>query len=223
MKRHCEAVGRGNPARRVFGARYHLQSGLTRVLRRYALSRLSRCARMPRRLRILAITSALLTLNACILVNDFNAAWSEAKTDSCLSKLGESLYYSELRRDPTGKDMNELVRGWKFAGQNFMLLKKNTDDAGGRLYRFTVVHGIFQRYRLNPAMRATFKKDYPHATLRLSEDTVTLDILDTPTRKLLAEIVNKPEYWEIEDQTLYNPLRNPACLFEDRKGKELKG
>ena len=71
-------------------------------------------------------------------------------------------------------------------------------------------------------MRETFKKIYLNSGVILSEDTVTIEKLDTASRKLLAEISSKPDYWEMEDQTLYNPLRNPLCLFEDRKGNELK-
>jgi hypothetical protein len=56
----------------------------------------------------------------------------------------------------------------------------------------------------------------------LKEDTVTIQKLDAPSRKMLSEIADKSDYWEIEDQTLYNPIRNPLCLFEDRKGKDLK-
>ncbi len=204
MIRHCEAKGRGNPARRVFGAGYRLPSGL------------------PRRLRLLAMTSVLLLLTGCLLVKNFDTAWNEAKTDSCLNKIGESLYVSEFRRDPTGKDLSQLVRGWVLDDQKFLLLKKDAADNGGRIYRFNVVHGIFQRYRLNPAMRETFKKNYPNSGIILNEDTVTIEKLDDKSRKLLGEIASNPDYWEMEDQTLYNPIRNPACLFEDRKGKELK-
>ena len=171
---------------------------------------------------IASIFAALTLLTGCLLVDDFDAAWNEAKPDTCLSKIGESLYYSELRRDPQGKDLSQLVRGWVLGNNKFLLLKQDAADKGGRIYRFNVVHGIFQRYRLNPAMRAQFKKDYPTAKVVLKEDTVTIQKLDAESRKLLGEIADKPDYWEIEDQTLYNPIRNPLCLFEDRKGKELK-
>ena len=171
---------------------------------------------------IAIILSALLFLTGCLLVDDFDSAWNDAKPDTCLSKIAESLYYSELRRDPQGKDMSQLVRGWVLGNAKFLLLKQEPSDKGGRIYRFNVVHGIFQRYRLNPTMREQFKKDYPTANVLLKEDTVTIKKLDAPSRKMLSEIADKSDYWEIEDQTLYNPIRNPLCLFEDRKGKDLK-
>jgi len=198
MIRHCEerTVRRGNP---VF-----LSSGL------------------PRRLRLLAMTGMALLLAGCILVDDFDTVWNEAKPDTCLSKIAESLYYSELRRNPQGKDINQLARGWTFNKQNFLLLKKEPTDKGGRLYRFNVVHGIFQRYRLNPTMREAFEKNYPNATVILKQDTVTIETLDAASRALLAEILTKPDYWEIEDQTMYNVYRNPECRFDDRKNEPVK-
>jgi len=169
---------------------------------------------------LLSLFAALL-LSACILVADFGAAWEEAKPDICLTKIAESLYYAEYRRDPTGKDMAELARGWSIGDASFLLLKKDAKEAGGRLYRFNVVNGIFQRYRLNPTKRKEFERDHPNAPVSLARDTVTLKQMDDASRKLLAEIAAKPDYWEIEDQILYNTLRNPLCRFEDRNLKTL--
>ncbi|MES2984916.1 MAG: hypothetical protein V4735_07010 [Pseudomonadota bacterium] len=172
--------------------------------------------------RLLLPLTALLVLCACILVEDYDSVWEKAKPDSCVTKIAESLYYSEYRRDPQGKDMSKLARVWTVDGYNFLLLKQDEADAGGRMYRFGVVQGIFQRYRLVPTMRATFEKEYPNAPVSLKHDTVQLAKLDAPTIKLLSEISAKSEYWEIDDQTLYNTMRNPACRFEDRdlKAKE---
>lgn len=102
--------------------------------------------------------------------------------------------------------------------QHFLLLKEDAHDAGGRLYRFDVVPGsvgggIFQRYRLDPTMRDAFDRDYPHAPVKLTRDTVTIATLDAPTEKLLLEISHKPEYWQVEEKALYNVLHDPACKF----------
>ena len=40
--------------------------------------------------------------------------------------------------------------------------------------------------------------------------------------KLLTEISSRKEYWEIEDQTLYNTMLNPLCALDDRDLKKLK-
>lgn len=169
------------------------------------------------RLRTFAgIAAMALLLSGCILVEKFGAAWDEAKPDMCLSKIAESLYYAEFRRDPTGKDFEKLARGISHNGQNYLLLKQSAEDEGGRLYRFQVTNGIFQRFRLDPTLRATFKKEYPNAPVEVKEDTVKFASLGEVEWKLLDEIAAKPEYWEIEDQTLYNTIRNPLCRFEDR-------
>lgn len=165
---------------------------------------------------------AALALAGCILVEDFGKRWSSAEPDACLRKLSESLYATEFRRDPTGMEMDDLARAITIDGQHYLLLKKETDDVGGRLYRFTVHNGIFQRYRLDPAMRDTFEKEYPDAPVSLKRDTVKLDTLDAKTEALLTDIANKPEYWQIEEQTLYNVLRNPDCRFDDRDPTEEK-
>lgn len=188
-------------------------SGLAKI---HSADRLFRFARVPRRLRLFAMTGMLMLLNACILVEDFGTVWKESKPDFCLSKLGESLYYTEFRRDPGGKDMDTLVHGFSHGGAHYLLLKAEPDDAGGRMYRFDVRNGIFQRWRLNPAMRATFEKDYPHAPVDLSRDTVELKQLGADELKLLDAIAAQNDYWEIEDQALYNTLRNPLCRFDDR-------
>ncbi len=172
-----------------------------------------------RRFSLLAV---LALLCGCILVDDFGAPWKAAKPDMCVSKIAQSLYYTEFRRDPAGKDMDTLAHAWTVDGQHYLLLKQDVADKGGRMYKFTVVQGIFQRYRLNPTMRAQFEKDYPNAPVSLARDTVTLKSLDAATIKLLTDIGSKQDYWEIEDQTLYNTLLNPECRFEDRDLKALK-
>lgn len=159
---------------------------------------------------------AIFALSGCILVDDFAPQWERGKTDSCTSKIAESLYYSEFRRDPEGKDMKTLARSFTLDKFHFLMLKQDVADKGGRMYRFGVVNGIFQRYRINPAMRETFERDYPNAPVSLKHDTIRLARLGEKEIELLTEISAKPEYWEIEDQTLYNTLRNPACIYEDR-------
>lgn len=177
--------------------------------------------RYTSRLRMGAATLLLTLLCACILVDDFGAIWKKATPDPCLSKIAESLYYAEFRRDPAGKDITQLARGWSQDGFHYLLLKKNADDVGGRLYRFTVTNGIFQRYRLDPTARTSFEKSYPDAPVSLAHDTVTLKSLTQESMKLLTEIAGKADYWEIEDQTLYNTALNPFCRFDDRDLKTL--
>jgi len=166
--------------------------------------------------RFLVPVLAVLMLNACMLVEDFSAVWQKADADSCTSKIAEALYYTEFRRDPSGKDMATVARTITLGDKHFLMLKMDAADKGGRMYRFGVVNGIFQRYRLNPTMRKTFEAAYPKAPVSLKNDTVTFATLGEPVIKLITEISAKPEYWEIEDQTLYNVMRNPACKYEDR-------
>ena len=179
---------------------------------------------MPRSLirRFIAPLAALMALSGCILVDDFSAQWDKGKTDSCTNKIASSLYYAEFRRNPDGKDMNSLAHVISIGNDHFLMLKQSPSDKGGRMYRFGVVHGIFQRYRLNPTMKATFEHEHPNAPVSLAHDTVTLATLGTEEMKLLSEITAKPEYWEIEDQILYNTALNEACIFEDRNLDELK-
>lgn len=172
--------------------------------------------------RFVALAALALLLCACILVDDFGKAWDEATPDMCVSKIAESLYYAEFRRDPEKKDMDTLAHAWTVGGQHYLLLKKDVTDKGGRMYRFQVTNGIFQRFRLNPTMRAQFEKDYPNAPVSLARDTVTLKALNADTIKLLTEIGSKADYWEIEDQTLYNTILNPECRFEDRDLNAIK-
>lgn len=167
-------------------------------------------------LRSLAALGAALLLSGCILVEDFGHAWKDSAPDHCLSEIGESLYATEFRRDPKGLELDQLVHGWTLEGNHYLLLKKSPEDLGGRLYRFDVTSGIFRRYRLDPAMRDLFEKQYPKAPVSLKRDTVKFETLDAETEKLLTTIANQPEYWQIEEQTLYNTTRNPACRFDDR-------
>ena len=165
--------------------------------------------------------AALVALSGCLLVDDFAPQWKNGNIDSCTNKIAESLYYSEFRRDTEGKDINELARSFSIDKFHFLMLKKDAAARGGRMYRFGVVNGIFQRYRINPTMRKQFEADYPNAPVSLANDTVNLKNLDADAMKLLTEISSKPDYWEIEDQTLYNTLRNPLCIYEDRDLKAL--
>ncbi len=160
--------------------------------------------------------SALLLLSACILVDDFTPQWNDGKTDSCTAKMAQALYYTEFRRDPEGKEINDLAREFTIDKFHFLMLKEAAADKGGRMYRFGVVNGIFQRYRLNPAMKKQFEQEYPNAPISLAHDTVEVKSLDAEVMQLLTAINAKSDYWEIEDQSLYNVLRNPLCIYEDR-------
>ncbi len=159
---------------------------------------------------------ALLLLSGCIIVEDFGAAWKDSSADPCLSKLAETIYATEYRRNPEGLAMDTLAHGWTLEGNTYLLLKKEPEDVGGRLYRFAVQNGIFQRFRLDPAMRDLFEREYPNAPVSLKRDTVKLETLNADTEALLTDIANKREYWQIEEQSLYNVVRNPACRFDDR-------
>jgi hypothetical protein len=171
--------------------------------------------------RFFAPLVVVFALSGCILVEDFSPAWKAATPDSCVSKIASSLYYSEFRRDPEGKDMKELAKVMTLGKKHFLMLKQDTADAGGRMYRFGVVNGIFQRYRLNPAMKKTFREAYPNAPVSFKNDTVTLVKLGADETKILSEIAGKPDYWQMEDQTLYNTALNPLCRFDDRDLKKL--
>lgn len=159
---------------------------------------------------------AALILSGCMLVKDFGAVWEQATPDFCLTKIAEALYHNEFMRDPAEKDIDDLARGITLSGFHYLLLKSAPEDTGGRLYRFEVHNGIFQRMRLDPAMRHPFEVDHPDAPVELKEDTVMFEQLGKEELALIADIAGQPEYWEIEDQALYNPLRNPACRFDDR-------
>lgn len=159
----------------------------------------------------------LAVLAACMLVKDFGTAWNEAKPDKCVSKIASSLYYTEFQRDPEGKDMDLYARALSRPnGKYYLLLKQDPNDAGGRMYRFDVVNGIFERLRVVPTMRKTFEENYPDAPVSLERDTITFTTLGTKEWELIDNIATQPEYWEIEDQTLYNTFRDPSCRFDDR-------
>lgn len=177
--------------------------------------------RSPMLTRFFAPLLAILALSSCILVDDFAPKWQEGKADSCTNKIAESLYYSEFRRDPKDKDIGALAHSFTLGKFHFLMLKKDVSDSGGRMYRFGVTNGIFQRYRLDPTMRKTFEEKYPNAPVSLDHDTVVLKNLSPEVIKLLTEISDQSQYWEIEDQTLYNTMRNPLCIFEDRDLKAL--
>lgn len=168
------------------------------------------------RVRLISCLAALCFLSACILVDQFGTVWNEAKPDQCLNKIAQSLYYGEFNRDPSALDIEQIARAWSKDGEHFLLLKKHPDDKGGRLYRFAVKNGIFERFRLAPTQRKAFLSAYPDAPVKLERDTVSLETLGEKEITLLIEIAKKPEYWEVEDKTLYNAGRNPLCRFEDR-------
>lgn len=172
-------------------------------------------------IRLIAPLLAVFALTSCMLVEDFAPQWDKGVTDSCTMKIAESLYLSEFRRDPEGKEMEKFAREFSLGKEHFLMLKQDEADKGGRLYRFGVTNGIFRRYRLDPAMRKTFEKDYPNAPVSLAHDTIELKDLSSKVTDLLSEIAAKPEYWQVEDQTLYNVMRNPLCKFEDRDLKAL--
>ena len=160
---------------------------------------------------------ALALVSACMLVKDFGGTWTQAKPDKCLSKIASSLYYTEFQRDPAGIDIDTITRGLQRPnGKNYLLLKKDAADKGGRMYRFEVANGIFQQLRIVPTMRKTFEENYNDAPVSLERDTIVFEKLGQKEWELIDNIATQPEYWEIEDQTLYNSFRDPSCRFDDR-------
>jgi hypothetical protein len=172
--------------------------------------------------RYIAPLMLLLALSGCILVDDFSPKWEKSSADSCIKKIADGLYYTEFRRDPEGKDMAEHARVFSLGKFYFLMLKKEPTDVGGRMYRFGIVNGIFQRYRLDPVMRTAFEIEFPDAPVSFKHDTVRVASLSPEVMKLLTEISSRKEYWEIEDQTLYNTMLNPLCALDDRDLKKLK-
>jgi len=166
--------------------------------------------------------SLLLLLSGCIIVSHFGDYWKQGAEDACLNKIAESIHYYAFKRDLAEGDINALARGLTLGGERFLLLKKEKADAGGNLYRFRVENGIFMRYRLNPVMRETFLKEHPDAPVSIRHDTVTIDTLTKSTAEFLITIAKDARYWEKEDSTLYNPLHNPTCAYEDRDLKTLE-
>ncbi len=160
---------------------------------------------------------AVAVLSACILVKDFGSAWTQSKPDPCITKLMDSMYYTEFTRDPEGKDMNKLAHALaRPNGKNYVLIKADEGDKGGRMYRFEVTNGIFQRFRIVPTMRETFEKNYPDAPASLARDTIEFETLGPKEWELIDNISTQEGYWEVLDQSLYNTFRNPECRFEDR-------
>jgi hypothetical protein len=166
--------------------------------------------------------AALLLLSSCIIVDDFSGYWKQGKTDVCLNKIAESIHYYAFKRDLAEGDIVKLARGLTLDNAQFLMLKKEPRDNGGYLYRFRVENGVFMRYRLKPTMRDMFAKEYPDAPVRIRHDTVTIAALDAPAVAFLTRIAADERYWEKEDATLYNPLHNPLCIYEDRDLKTLE-
>ncbi|MFZ4124617.1 MAG: hypothetical protein ACOYJ2_00915 [Rickettsiales bacterium] len=163
--------------------------------------------------RLLILLPLLLT--ACIVVDDFGAQWKAAKGDICLNRINTALY-SQVHEREAPEDIALVARGITLDKHDYILMKEKPSDTGGFLFRFTVKEGVFTRYKLNPTMRKQFLKDYPNAPVAIDDSTATLTSLDTDRIALLNKIADDAKYWEVDDRTLYNPLRNTLCRFEDR-------
>ncbi|MBN8543390.1 MAG: hypothetical protein J0M34_03905 [Alphaproteobacteria bacterium] len=157
-----------------------------------------------------------LLLCACIVVDDFGDAWKKAEGDICLNRINAALYAQVHEREVKEDRIEKLARGITLDGHHYILMKENPSDKGGFLFRFTVKEGVFTRYKLNPTMRKQFLEEYPNAPVSIDDSTATLTSLDTERVALLNKIADDAKYWETDDRTLYNPLRNKLCRFEDR-------
>lgn len=166
--------------------------------------------------RYLSLLLLPLLLAACIVVDDFGGTWDKAEGDICLNRINAALYSQVHERDVKEEDIASYARGITFDGHNYILMKEKPEDKGGFLFRFTVKEGVFTRYKLNPTTRKAFLAEYPDAPVKVGDDTVTLTTLDDPHIALLNRVSDDTKYWEIDDKTLYNPLRNALCRFEDR-------
>lgn len=155
-------------------------------------------------------------LAACIVVDDFGSVWERAEGDICLNRINAALYQQVHEHEVKEENIATVARGITLDGHHFILMKEKPTDKGGFLFRFTVKEGVFTRYKLNPTMRKQFLETYPNAPVIVGDDTITLTALDDAQVKLLSKIAADEKYWENDDRTLYNPLRNKLCRFEDR-------
>lgn len=157
-----------------------------------------------------------LLLNACIVIDDFGDAWKKAEGDICLNRINTALYAQVHEREVREDTIESLARGITLNGNHYILMKEKPSDKGGFLFRFTVKEGIFTRYKLNPTMRDRFTRDYPDASVNITDTTVTLANISPENLRLLTAISKEKIYWQEDDRTLYNPIQNKLCRFEDR-------
>jgi hypothetical protein len=170
--------------------------------------------------RLLILLPLLLT--ACIVVDDFGDVWKKAEGDICLNRINVALYHQVHEREVQEDLIERVARGVTLDGHHYIVMKEKASDKGGFLFRFTVKNGVFTRYKLNPTMRKQFLSAHPDAPVQIDDNTVTLHILDDTHVALLNTVADEDKYWEMDDRTLYNPLRNKLCRFEDRDLQALK-
>lgn len=155
-------------------------------------------------------------LAACIVVDDFGSQWDKASGDICLDRINTALYHQVHEREVKEADIAAVARGITLNEHHYILMKEKPEDKGGFLFRFTVKDGVFTRYKLNPTLRKQFKEEYPDAPVNVGDDTVTLKSLGEDQVALLSKIAADEKYWESDDRTLYNPMHNKLCRYEDR-------
>jgi hypothetical protein len=172
--------------------------------------------------RILPLLLLLPLLAACIIVRDFGGTWDKASGDICLNRINAALYYQVYEREYPEDKIADVARGITLSGEHYILMKQSPNDKGGFLFRFTVKGGVFTRYRLNPAARKLFEKEFPDAPVELRENTVTLAEFNDATLALLDKVAHDERFWETEDKTLYNTQLNPLCRFDDRDLKKME-
>ncbi len=143
-------------------------------------------------------------LAACIVVNDFSPLWQRAQEDPCLVDTAKALDVN----DP----QEELIRWVKLNDTySLMLIKEEAEAKGGNAYLYNVENNIITVFTPNKTRRADFEESYPDAPVQITEDKITLDILDDEALEFITKIAVQPDYWQTDKALLYNRRRVDAC------------
>lgn len=157
--------------------------------------------------RLTAI-ALLISLSACIIIEDYGSEWENAPFDPCIAELAGKVSELDLPEKPD----TQFVRWMKLDDTfNLMLLKEAAENKGGHGHLYTIDSNVITFYTPNKTTRKRFERDIENPPVRFDEDTVIIDTLNAETLSFITQIAHKGEYWQIKESALYNIRRNEAC------------
>lgn len=156
-----------------------------------------------------AVLACLLT--GCIIVEDFGTYWNKGFTDKCVNDI----VYREMESDnEEEKAQDVLLRSVRIGGHTFLMMREHEEDKGGNLVRYIIEGGEYVTYRLNEAKRDEFLQRYPNTSIVVTQETVTIPLLNEEAAQLLAKIADDDSYWLVNTKQPYNPEQHADCIVE---------
>ena len=163
---------------------------------------------------LICISTIMLWLSGCIIVEDFKDYWDRGSLDSRLDGVWHmpqsqkpAIIFSPTQDsyhiivpdevDTESLTPSEHARTLKIGRHHFLMIKNSEDNSGGDLVRYTIKNDMLTLYSPRSEKREDFQQNYAGSNILVNDHTARIKQLDVRTIRILQSFAAKPDYWEV--------------------------